>query len=109
MEALYRDNVKRMRNTLELKVRKAALAFDEQRQERLRKYARYNNLKKQKMQKSLKDNISEEMEIKRKHVLALKHELDEGLSKWSKHVQEVQENNIRIAEKQVEEERSKRR
>jgi hypothetical protein len=41
--------------------------------------------------------------------LALKHELDEGLSKWGEQVQEVQENNIRRAEKQVEEERSKRR
>ena len=41
--------------------------------------------------------------------MALKHELDEGLSKWGKHVQEVQENNIRRAEKLVEEERSRRR
>ena len=36
-------------------------------------------------------------------------ELDEGLSKWAEQVQEVQENNIRRAEKQVEEERSRRR
>ena len=41
--------------------------------------------------------------------MALKHELDEGLSKWGEQVQEVQENNIRRAEKQAEEERSRRR
>ena len=49
------------------------------------------------------------MELKRKQSLALKHELDEGLSKWGEQVQEVQENNIRRAEKLVEEERSRRR
>ena len=52
---------------------------------------------------------NEDLELKRKQVLALKHELDEGLSKWAEQVQEVQENNIRRAEKQVEEERSRRR
>jgi hypothetical protein len=41
LEALYKDNVKRMRNTLETKLRKAAVAFEEQRQERMKKYARY--------------------------------------------------------------------
>ena len=52
---------------------------------------------------------NEDLELKRKQALALKHKLDEGLSKWGEQVQEVQENNIRRAEKQVEEERSKRR
>ena len=52
---------------------------------------------------------NEDLEFKRKQALALKHELDEGLSKWGDQVQEVQENNIRRAEKLVEEERSRRR
>ena len=43
LEALYKENVKRMRNTLETKLRKAATVFEEQRQERLGKYARYVN------------------------------------------------------------------
>ena len=41
--------------------------------------------------------------------MSLKHELGEGLSKWGEQVEEVQENNIRRAEKQAEEERSRRR
>ena len=41
LEALYKENVKRMRNTLETKLRKAAAALKEQRQERMKKYARY--------------------------------------------------------------------
>ena len=49
------------------------------------------------------------MELKRIQALALKHELNEGLSKWAVQVQEVQENNIKRAERQVEEERSRRR
>ena len=39
----------------------------------------------------------------------MKHELDEGLSKWAVQVMDVQENNIKRAGKQVEEERSRRR
>ena len=41
LEAVYKDNVKRMRNTLEIKLRKAALALEEQRRERMKKYSRY--------------------------------------------------------------------
>ena len=41
LEALYKENVKRMRNTLETKLRKAALALEEQRQERRRKFNQY--------------------------------------------------------------------
>ena len=40
MEALHKENV---RYTLETKVSKAALALEEQNQERLQKYARYVN------------------------------------------------------------------
>ena len=43
LEALYKENVKRMRNTLEAKLRKAAVALEEQSKERMRKYARYVN------------------------------------------------------------------
>ena len=49
------------------------------------------------------------MELKHKQALALKHELNEGLLKWAVQVQEVQENNIKRAEIQVEEDRSRRR
>ena len=52
---------------------------------------------------------TDNLELKRSQALALKHDLDEGLEKWSEQVLEVQENNIRRAEKQVEEERSRRR
>ena len=41
LEALYKENVKRIRNTLETKLRKAAVALEEQRQERMKKYSRY--------------------------------------------------------------------
>ena len=58
LEALYKENVKRMRNTLESKLMKAAVALEEQRQERMRKYARFVNKKKNKIQKTLSDNIS---------------------------------------------------
>merc|ERR1712106_452523 len=93
LEAVYKDNVKRMRNTLEIKLRKAALALEEQRRERMKKYS----------------SNSQDLELKRIQALALKHELNEGLSKWAVQVQEVQENNIKRAERQVEEERSRRR
>jgi hypothetical protein len=43
LEALYKENVKRMRNTLESKLMKAAVALEEQRQERMKKYSRYVN------------------------------------------------------------------
>ena len=41
LEAVYKDNVKKMRNTLELKLRKAAVALEQQRRERMKKYSRY--------------------------------------------------------------------
>ena len=40
LEDLYRENVKKMRNTLEGKLRKAAMAFEEQRLDRIRKISR---------------------------------------------------------------------
>ena len=40
LEGLYRENVKKMRNTLEGKLRKAAQAFEEQRLDRIRKISR---------------------------------------------------------------------
>jgi hypothetical protein len=43
LEALYKENVKRMRYSLETNWRKAALAVEEQSQERLKKNARYVN------------------------------------------------------------------
>ena len=42
LEDLYRENVKKMRNTLEGKLRKAALAFEEQRRDRIKKISRYD-------------------------------------------------------------------
>ena len=109
-EALYKENVKRMRYNLETKLRKAALALEEQSQERLTKYARYQKKKKNTEifeEQHLRNNG--EIELKIKHALALKHELDESLSKWGVQFEEVHESNIRRAEKQQEEERSRRR
>ena len=40
LETLYKDNVRKIRNALEAKLRKAALALEEQRQERRRKFSR---------------------------------------------------------------------
>ena len=51
----------------------------------------------------------ENMKIKRSHALALKKELEDGLEKWSQQVSEVQENNMRRAEVQVEERKILRR
>ena len=52
---------------------------------------------------------NEDLELKRKQVLVFKHELDAGLSKWCEQVQEVQDNKIKRAEKQVEVKKSRRR
>ena len=48
LEAIYKDNLKRMRNTLETKLRKAAVALEEQRQEGMKKFARYVNKEEEK-------------------------------------------------------------
>merc|ERR1712226_729787 len=69
------------------------MAFEEQRRDRIKKIS----------------SNSKDLELKRKQALCLKHELDEGLSKWAVQVMDVQENNIKRAGKQVEEERSRRR
>ena len=51
----------------------------------------------------------ENINIKRSQALALKKELEDGLEKWCQQVLEVQENNIRRAEVQVEERKILRR
>ena len=46
---------------------------------------------------------------KQKRVLALKQELDEGLKRWGEQVLDVQESNIKRAEKQIEDDLKRRK
>ena len=45
---------------------------------------------------------NEDMDMKREQAFALKKELEDGLERWSQQVLEVQENNMKRAEGQVE-------
>lgn len=74
-----------MRKTLETKLENASTALEEQKKEQMKK---------------LLEN-KEIMETKKCQALALKKELEDGLEKWSQQVLEVQENNMKRAEEQV--------
>merc|ERR1712054_337398 len=93
LENLYRQNLRRMRKTLETKLEKASTALEEQKLERKKRFS---------------DN-QETMRVKREQAAAMKKDLEEGLEKWRQQVLEVQENNINRAKGKVEEKNKLRR
>merc|ERR1712037_417378 len=92
LESIYKDNVRKMRSTLEKRLEKSAKSLEDQRREKQRKIARQ----------------SESSCERRRRAQKLKNDLEDGLQLWSQQVQEVQEHNMRRAEEQVQVERSRK-
>ena len=109
LETLYKQNLSRMKTTLESKLEKTSSALEEQKQERRRRISGYRVYILIHLKNTYHFSNQEHLEQKRDKALVLKQELEDGLERWSKQVLEVQENNMRRAEDQVEENKELRR
>merc|ERR1719260_608947 len=93
LEGIYKQNLDKMKTTLETKLENAATALEDQQKERQRRISGNQEQENMKKEKSAK----------------MRRELEDGLEKWGKQILEVQDNNIKRAETQAEDKKKSRR
>jgi len=93
LESLYKQNLDKMKNTLETKLENAATSLEDQQKEQQRRIS----------------GNQEQQNIKKEKTAKMRRELEDGLEKWGKQILEVQDNNIKRAENQAEHKKKSRR